>query len=221
MKKDTMKLEGIRHLILDLGGVLFDIDYALTVKAFEKLGFERFDQWYSQQRQTRLFDDWEKGLLDESAFRTEIRSISGILLTDNEIDTAWNAMLIGFPEKSVALLKDLKESYSVHLLSNTNPLHEAGFRRMFKDAHPKLEFDEMYDGVFLSHRIGKRKPDAEVFEHVLNKAGIRREVSLFIDDSIQHVEGARSCGLHALWLQEQGETEKLLSEYGILDQRRS
>lgn len=216
-----MKLEGIRHLILDLGGVLFDIDYSLTVKAFEKIGFGGFDRWYSQQRQSPLFDDWEKGILDESAFRAEIRSISGIDVPDQAIDDAWNAMLLGFPERSVDLLNRLREDYSLHLLSNTNPLHEHGFRKMFKDEHPSLDFDRQFDRVYLSHHIGKRKPDSEAFLHVLENSGISAKECLFVDDSIQHVDGAKACGIDALWLQRQGYTEKLLIESGILDQRRS
>lgn len=216
-----MEPQGIRHLILDLGGVLFDIDYSLTVKAFEKLGFGGFDRWYSQQRQSPLFDEWEKGMLDEASFRSEIRSISKMDAPDHAIDAAWNAMLLGFPKSSVLLLKRLKVNHTLHLLSNTNPLHERAFRIMFNEAHPDLDFDRQFDKVYLSHHLGKRKPDADVFKHVMYESGITAEESLFVDDSIQHVEGARACGIHALWLQRQGETEKLLSEAGILDQRRS
>ena len=33
-----MDLRGIKNIIFDLGGVILDIDYNLTVKAFEDLG---------------------------------------------------------------------------------------------------------------------------------------------------------------------------------------
>ncbi len=38
----------IDAVILDLGGVILNIDYHLTRKAFEKLGIKDFDSMYSQ-----------------------------------------------------------------------------------------------------------------------------------------------------------------------------
>ena len=42
-----------------------------------------------------------------------------------------------------------------------------------------------------------RKPDAEIFERVLQENNLDKSRTLFIDDSIQHVEGAIRTGLHA------------------------
>jgi putative hydrolase of the HAD superfamily len=211
----------VRHLILDLGGVLFDVDYHLTTKAFERIGLAGFEEKYSQKSQSRLFDELEKGSIDASAFRTELRRISSVPVTDDQIDEAWNAMLLGFPVRSVELLNRLRGSYSLHLLSNTNPIHEAAFRKMFAAAHPHLTFDRLFDHVFLSHHIGMRKPDKEVFDHVIGQTGIDRRAAVFIDDSIQHVEGAERAGIRALWVQEKGGTAKLLETEGLLGQRRS
>jgi putative hydrolase of the HAD superfamily len=50
-----------------------------------------------------------------------------------------------------------------------------------------------------------RKPHAEVFHYILQTHGLRAEETLFIDDSIQHIEGAKKVGLHTLHIT--GETD--------------
>ena len=58
----------------------------------------------------------------------------------------------------------------------------------------------LFDAVFLSHEIGMRKPNTETFEYVLDEAGIEARETLFIEDSIQHIEGANIVGIQThLW----------------------
>ena len=65
--------KNITSIIFDLGGVLFDIDYALTQKAFINLGFkEDFNELYSQKKQSGLFDDFEKGSITPAQFRKHL-----------------------------------------------------------------------------------------------------------------------------------------------------
>ena len=58
-------------------------------------------------------------------------------------------------------------------------------------------FKALFDGAYYSCEIGMRKPHPEIFLHVLKEHGSVAERSLFIDDSPQHVEGARRAGLMA------------------------
>ena len=54
--------------------------------------------------------------------------------------------------------------------------------------------------MYLSHEIGMRKPNAEIFEFVCKDQSINPSTALFIDDTIRHVEGAKSTGLNAYHL---------------------
>ena len=54
-------MQKIENIIFDLGGVLLDIDYNLTRKAFEKLGVADFDEMYSQATADKLFQNLETG----------------------------------------------------------------------------------------------------------------------------------------------------------------
>ena len=54
---------------------------------------------------------------------------------------------------------------------------------------------------FYSHELGMRKPDAEVFEFILEQEGIPAHELLFIDDSEQHVESANTLGINSMLLE--------------------
>jgi putative hydrolase of the HAD superfamily len=56
--------------------------------------------------------------------------------------------------------------------------------------------------VYLSHRVGLRKPDPKIFELVLSENNLLREETLFIDDSIQHIESASQLGIKTIHLKD-------------------
>lgn len=194
-------IKGIRHIIFDLGGVLLNIDYQLTEKAFQNLGVESFPEIYSQLRQTSLFDDFETGRIGKDAFFDQLRSIGNINCTDEQMTGAWNAMLLDFPKRRLQLLQQLRGGYDLLLLSNTNEVHEQAFNKILYQDHSINNIALFFDKVYYSHKVGMRKPDAEVFERVLGDNGLSAEHTLFIDDSPQHVEGARKVGIQSIWLE--------------------
>jgi len=197
----------IKNIIFDLGGVIIDIDYNLAATAFKKLGIVDFDNFYSKAKQSSLFDDFEKGLISNSDFRASLRQYLPESVTDHQIDEAWNAMLLGIPSHRVDFLQKVANKYRVFLLSNTNRIHIDAFTQYNDEKFGKGYFESIFEYCYFSSDIAMRKPDAEIFEFVLNENGLLKEDTIFIDDSIQHVEGALSTGLHAELLKvEAGET---------------
>lgn len=194
----------IRNIIFDFGGVILNIDYKRTEKAFEKLGLRDFASIYSQATQQELFDVFEKGLIPPAQFRQEIRRFIG-QATDEQIDKAWNSMLLDLPAERIALLDKLKKTHRIFLLSNTNEIHFTAFSAYMKNTFKRDVFEEVFEKAYVSHSVKMRKPDTEIFEFVVRENNLKKEETLFIDDSIQHVEGARRAGLHAIFL-EKGKT---------------
>jgi len=184
-------------LLLDLGGVLIDVDYGAATRAFDALGFSDFGTLYSKAQQDMLFDGFETGSLDAATFRERIRSLYRPDITDREIDACWNAMLGSIPPARIELLRSLKERYRLLLLSNTNAIHVPAFEAIIARENNIADFKSLFHGAYYSCEIGLRKPHAEAFHHVLELHGADPSDTLFIDDSIQHVIGARTAGLHA------------------------
>ncbi len=192
-----MSLKGIDTLLLDLGGVLIDVDYARTAHAFASLGLTGFDLIYSKAKQTDLFDRFETGELSGTEFRQQLRELMRIEIGDADIDRCWNAMLGTIPEERIILLKRLREQYRLLLLSNTNSVHVPAFTRIILEKNGIADLKDLFDGAYFSCEIGLRKPHREAFVHVLEQHGAMADRTLFIDDSMQHVEGARNAGLRA------------------------
>jgi putative hydrolase of the HAD superfamily len=52
-----------------------------------------------------------------------------------------------------------------------------------------------FERIYYSHLVGKRKPNSDIFEQVLNENTLKPEETLFIDDSPQHLETAKKLGI--------------------------
>ena len=190
----------IKNIIFDFGGVILNIDYQLSEKAFEELGFLDFKNFYSQAAQKELFDSLEKGLITPEDFRNEVRKLIHRGISDSQIDNAWNAMLLDLPEERIKLLETLKTKYRIFLLSNTNEIHFDSFTSYIKNKFKRDDFSEVFEKAYVSHKVKMRKPDAEIFEHVLAESKLKKEETLFIDDSIQHIESANKIGINTIFL---------------------
>lgn len=188
---------GIDTILLDLGGVLIDVHYERTAQEFATLGFGDFDRLYSKAKQDHLFDGFETGALSSAQFRDGIRGVLHEALDDTTIDRCWNAMLGSIPAQRMELVAELRKRYRVLLLSNTNAIHVPAFTAIVQRENGIADFKGCFDGAYYSCEMGLRKPDAQAYHHVLEQHGAVPERTLFIDDSLHHVIGAREAGLHA------------------------
>lgn len=204
-------------ILLDLGGVLIDVDYHASARAFRDLGHPDFERLYSKAQQDHLFDGFETGALTPAQFRDRIRALLGGALTDNAIDACWNAMLGSIPAERIDLVARLMDRFQVLLLSNTNAIHVPAFESIIARENGIVDFKGLFHGAYYSCEIGLRKPDADAFLHVLRKHGAEPTRTLFIDDSIQHVIGAREAGLHAEHLDlAKEDVVKLIARVGLM-----
>jgi glucose-1-phosphatase len=186
-------MKKIKSIIFDLGAVLLNISYQKTIEEFDKLGIKNSSTFYSKKLQTNIFNLLETGEISESDFIKEIQKHC-TEATNTQILYAWNAMLLDLPQHRLQLLKQLKTEYNIYLLSNTNKIHISEFEnKLGKEQYN--EFYQLFDKVYYSHEIGCRKPNAEAFEIIINENNLISEEVLFIDDSPQHIEGAKKLGI--------------------------
>ncbi len=184
-------------IIFDLGGVLYDIDVQRTKNAFAELGLSDFNKLYTLKEQVDLFDSLEKGLIDENGFVEGINNMSGAGFSPADVKHAWNALLIGVPKENIDLLKRLRtEGYKLYLLSNTNILHYGSIQNEIHKNFGLDSLDELFDKAYISYKIGMRKPDLEIYQHVIRDIGPSR--TIFIDDNEDNVKASIAAGLPAV-----------------------
>lgn len=205
-------MAAFKNIILDLGGVLLDIDYRKTEQAFIELGFADFNEMYNQYRSDKFFSALETGRISNEQFYEYIVSKAPKPITKEQVRDAWNAMLLTFRLDSVAFLQTLGRQYDLFLLSNTNAIHLQAFEKILKDQGHPYSLDSYFKIPWYSHKIGFRKPDANIFEFVLQEAGLIADETLFIDDSYNNIDAAKQLGLltHLLLPGERLETLELL-----------
>jgi len=206
-------MQKIKNIILDYGNVIFMIDFARVHQAFMSLGIKNVDNFFGHKAQDSLFDTFDKGEISASNFRAAIRERAGRPdLTDQQIDDAWNALLIGVPEGKHEILTQLKTKYRTFLLSNNNEIHYAYCMQHIQDKYGIPDNAAFFEKTFYSHIMGLRKPDAKIFEQVISETGIVPTETLFIDDSPQHLETAKKLGFHTALCTAAYPLEKIIAE---------
>lgn len=190
----------IAAIIFDLGGVILNIDYQLPVKAFKALGIDDFSKHFSQATQTTLLDDYETGRISSEAFVEEVSKFVNPGTTEEQIRAAWNSILLDLPEQRLFCLEKAAENHRIFLLSNTNEIHIDTFNRYLLETYRLPSLEPFFEKRYFSYEVGLRKPDMQIFEHVLADAALRPESTLFIDDSIQHIQAAAELGINTYHL---------------------
>lgn len=202
-----MRPKDYPNIIFDFGGVILNLDYNRTIDAFQRLGLKDFEKSYSQLSQTDLFDKFERGEISPKEFRDGLRVVFSNSVSDETLDEAWNAMLLDLPAERLSLLDALRKEKRICLLSNTNEIHVTSFEDELKKAHGHEDLSGFFNQVYYSCRTGMRKPEPRIFEMVVKEQGYNPSETLFIDDSPQHIEGAKSIGLNTYHLRaDEGET---------------
>ena len=202
-------MQNIKAIIFDFGGVILNIDYNKTSQAFKDLGVKNFEEMYSQKNANPLFHDLEEGKINEAEFYNAFRRSTQLELTDQQINTAWNAILLGYREEALHTLSAIKQKYKLYLLSNTNIIHHTAFNKIYQNQIHHGSLGGYFDKAYYSHEIGYRKPYKEAYEFVLKDNNLSPSETLFIDDSIQNIEAANRLGIQTIFLKEGMKLEDL------------
>lgn len=185
-------------LVFDLGGVVVRHDNAVL---FQRLASRCAPGW-TAERVVALFRQgggWGTG--------APISDFHGQLAAEAGYAAAWPAFVddwcchLSIDPSMLAVLERLARHNRIVIFSNTNHEH---WEFLLKASDGALGRYEPY----LSHEIGLEKPAVEAFAAVADKAGLEPARSLFFDDVLANVEGARRAGFQA---------ELFQSEAGLLD----
>lgn len=188
-------MQKIKNIIFDLGGVIINLDMPATAIAFQQLAEKYGNDDYIPQPNHQAFNQFEIGAISPEQFREAIRPIVHLAVTDEELDIAWNAMLLDIPLSRLQLLQHLKQRFNIFLLSNTNEIHYHAFNKILYDAHGYKSLDIFFKKAYYSHLIKMRKPDAQTFQLILNENNLLPHETLFLDDTELHLIGAKQLNI--------------------------
>ena len=189
----------VKNILFDLGGVLLNLDVAQTREAFIKLGVTQIDDLFQVGHAASFFREYEIGAISDEEFVEKTRQLAVPGTTSDQVIDAWNVMLLDFPAERVHFLNTLKNKYRLFLFSNTNAIHLQAFHKSYQQVYGAA-MDDLFEKAWYSHVINKRKPDVAAFQYVIKESNIDAGETLFIDDALINIEGARLAGLQAIHL---------------------
>ncbi len=210
----------IRNIVFDFGGVLLDLDFQRTFDELTTL-LGVSEEWFTTNDDAQeLLKDWECGRIHKEHFLWNLQHYAvGEKPQPLQIIRAWNAMLLGWNIRKFEVLSELKNSYHLYLLSNTNQIHIDWVYRDLKRIGKYDLFHSIFDkGIFYSHDLKSRKPDSDIFEKMIDLAGLTPQKTIFIDDTVKNFTEAKKMGFNCLHHKTNESIDYLLKgDYGNFD----
>ena len=187
----------IKNIIFDLGGVIYHIEPERTIDAFNARGAAVAEDIFNGLPAKEVLDRIGTGKMEPREFFGLVKERYP-QISDEEIIKCWNALLIGIPKENVELLQQLRQPYSLFLLSNTNAFHVEAINKYLHKEYDVQGLQQWFDKVYFSHEMGLEKPDAAIYEAIILENNLKPEETLFIDDSQKNVEAAEVVGLKSV-----------------------
>jgi len=176
-------------VLFDLGGVLIELsgvgkmlEWAPSLGSTDEL----WRRWLHSDAVRRF----ETGRIGRDEFAAALVGEFALPVGHGEFIDAFTWWPRSVFPGAMELLARMRERHTIASVSNTNEIHWDRFANTWQLA-------DAFHHNFPSHIVGKLKPDAEYFEHVLDELGVPAHRVLFIDDNIINVDAAAKLGLHA------------------------
>ena len=201
-------MNSINTIIFDLGNVLLFFDWNITAdRLCARTGRLRreLDDYIVT---TPFVNQLCIGELSRERFFEIIARDLGFDGDYEEFSLIWSE-IFDPNEPMIRLAASLKGRYRRFILSNTNAIHMD-----YVFAH--YPFIHEFDGAILSQEVGLLKPDARIYQLALEKYGLDPARTVFVDDILANVDGARAVGLQAIHYQSIEQVRQELTKVGVV-----
>jgi len=152
-----------------------------------------------------LLNQANTGQITSEESSREIAEIFGLSYETYRTQIATNEIK---DEELLGYIQGLRGNYKTALLSN---IPKGSLSRRFSDDELRQYFDE----VVASGEIGYAKPEAQAYEIVAERLGVRLDECVFTDDREPYCEGAQAVGMKSIVYQDfqqfRAELEQLLA----------
>ena len=181
----------INTIIFDFGDIFINLEKEKCFEAFRKLGLHEFHD--DLKAQNSLF---EIGKISELEFIERFQKYIPTASIE-DIRAAWNSLIGDFPLYRLEFLQLLSKKYRLFLLSNTDAIHISHFEHNVGISFYS-DFYQCFEKIYFSYELGLRKPDADIFNYIINKHELSPKRTLFVDDRKENTDMAESLGMQ-IW----------------------
>lgn len=179
--------------IFDLGNVIVDIDFNRVLGVWSDLGRVPLATLQNHFTLGENIHRHERGEVSDEAFAEQICEELGLALSFEQFTAGWQAIFVGVRPEVLQIMQALRDKGErVVILSNTNRLHCS----FWPGEYPEVQ--SAADKLYLSQDMGMRKPEARIYQQVLDEEGFSADQTIFFDDNLENIEGARALGIQSI-----------------------
>ena len=179
-------------MLFDLGGVVIAFDFG---RAFQLWASRAGCDSSTLEERFSLDDAYEqheRGEIPASGYFAALRQSLNIDLSDEEFVEGWNDVYLGLVPGISELLSIAQRRLPLFAFTNSNPTHKSAWERLYANDL------KLFNTIFVSSDLGYRKPDPDAFLWSPRTMQFEPREILFLDDSPDNVEGARTAGMQAV-----------------------
>ena len=199
----------IQAAVFDLGGVVIEVAVERTFRVWASATGLAPEEVHRRLADLSEYLRFERGEFGPEEYRRRVRARLGCPLEDDAFDRGWHALLGGPLPGIEEVLAALATRLRLVILTNTNALHAAEWRRRSAPVLPHFE------RVFESYVMGCRKPEPAAYRTVLDYLGLPPARVAFFDDSPENVEAAARLGMAARLTKGPAGVRQALGELGV------
>ena len=181
----------IKTVIFDIGNVLADFAWEPFYRSF---GFEE-EVFMKLAKATVKSPEWNE--FDRGAWSTE-EIIEAFIANDPDVEK--EIRLVFQNLKGIVTKRDYAIQWIKHLKAEgLQVLYLSNFAEITKE-HCKdaLDFMPYTDGGIMSYEVKLVKPDAAIYEALIEKYDLKPQECVFVDDTYPNIEAAVKLGFHAV-----------------------
>ncbi|WP_336239750.1 glucose-1-phosphatase [Enterobacter chuandaensis] len=179
--------------IFDLGNVIVDIDFNRVLGAwsdFSRVPLATLKQDFAMGE---TFHQHERGEISDEEFAERFCQEMGLSLSYEQFSHGWQAVFVAIRPEVIDIMHKLREQgHRVVVLSNTNRLHTT----FWPEEYPEVK--AAAEKIYLSQEMGMRKPEARIYQAVLQAEGFTAADAVFFDDNADNIEGANQLGITSI-----------------------
>ena len=179
--------------IFDLGNVIVDIDFNRVLGTWSDLSRVPLASLKQSFTMGEAFRQHERGEITDEAFAEALCHDMALPLSYEQFSHGWQAVFVALRPDVIDIMHKLREQgHRVVVLSNTNRLHTT----FWPDEYPEVR--QAADHIYLSQELGMRKPEARIYQHVLQSEGFSAADTVFFDNNADNIEGANQLGITSI-----------------------
>ena len=198
----------IKNIIFDIGNVLMPFQYRIF---FESFGYDEriVERLSGATVQSQDWNELDKGILSyEEVLERFVQNAPELEEIIYKVFKDLHGILGVYDDTQSWIEQMKKQGYGVYYLSNF-------FQKAEEDCKELMGFLERMDGGILSYKEKVIKPDAMIYQLLLERYALKAEECVFLDDTEKNIIGAQTVGIQGILFRNREQAMEELKKLGV------